>query len=333
VDSNKALGSHSTVAGGRGNQATGTAAIVAGGRNNFAGANFTTIAGGFSNDCSEQYATIAGGSGNTAFGAAASIGGGAQNSAEAASANIAGGSSNTASGTFSTVGGGTLNQATTNGSTVAGGKDNTASGTYAFVGGGQVNEASGNNAMIPGGTDNVAQGISSFAAGTRAKALHNGSFVWADLNASIDLESDTSNEFTVRSIRGARFFTNTTLTSGVVLAPGGGAWAPVSDSTVKTNIRPVNGAELLRKLDELAISRWSYETQDPSIEHIGPMAQDFHRLFGVGDNDKTITTIDPDGIALAAIKELSKRVDELSSENRDLKARLEAIQAHLDDSQ
>jgi hypothetical protein len=44
-----------------------------------------------------------------------------------------------------------------------------------------------------------------------------------------------------------------------------------------------------------------------SIEHIGPMAPDFYRLFGVGDNNTTITTIDPDGISLAAIKALIKK--------------------------
>ena len=35
--------------------------------------------------------------------------------------------------------------------------------------------------------------------------------------------------------------------------------------------------------------------------HIGPMAQDFHAAFNVGDNDVTISAVDPAGVALAAI--------------------------------
>ena len=40
------------------------------------------------------------------------------------------------------------------------------------------------------------------------------------------------------------------------------------------------------------------------------MAQDFHAAFGLGVSDKLIDTIDPDGVALAAIQGLHALVEE-----------------------
>ena len=119
------------------------------------------------------------------------------------------------------------------------------------------------------------------------------------------------------------------------MAVDGGAWAAISDRNVKDNIQPVDGAKLLEKIAQLEVSRWNYNTQDPSIQHIGPMAQDFYRLFGVGDKNTTITTIDPDGIALAAIQELhrctneldskTQRIEELELKMAELRAMVEAL--------
>ena len=79
---------------------------------------------------------------------------------------------------------------------------------------------------------------------------------------------------------------------------------------MKRNIRRVDGKDILSKLIQIPISRWSYKAQDPSIEHIGPMAQDFYSAFGLGEDDKRISTIDPDGVALAAIQGLYEIVKE-----------------------
>ena len=65
-------------------------------------------------------------------------------------------------------------------STIGGGINNTASLTFGTVGGGGVNTASGNYSTVPGGQNNEAAGDYSFAAGRRAKANHNGTYVWAD---------------------------------------------------------------------------------------------------------------------------------------------------------
>jgi len=40
------------------------------------------------------------------------------------------------------------------------------------------------------------------------------------------------------------------------------------------------------------------------------MAQDFRAAFGLGENDPTITTVDADGVALAAIQGLNAKLEE-----------------------
>ncbi len=45
------------------------------------------------------------------------------------------------------------------------------------------------------------------------------------------------------------------------------------------------------------------------------MAQDFYAAFGVGEDDRHITSIDEDGVALAAIKALRSNEIRLHSEN------------------
>jgi hypothetical protein len=91
----------------------------------------------------------------------------------------------------------------------------------------------------------------------------------------------------------------------------------------------VDGGEILEKISRLPVSRWSYKAQDESIEHIGPMAQDFYSLFGLGEDDKHISTIDPDGVALAAIQELYTLVQEQKGEIDALKKQLSEIQSEL----
>jgi DNA-binding FadR family transcriptional regulator len=46
------------------------------------------------------------------------------------------------------------------------------------------------------------------------------------------------------------------------------------------------------------------------------MAQDFRAAFGLGDNERTIATVDADGVALAAIQGLNTKV-ELALRERD----------------
>lgn len=84
---------------------------------------------------------------------------------------------------------------------------------------------------------------------------------------------------------------------------------------------------------QIPISRWSYKAQDPRIEHIGPMSQDFYAAFGLGADDKHISTVDADGVALAAmqglyemLRERDAEIAEIKKQNSQLQERLSALE-------
>ena len=295
---NIALFFHATVGGGENNQATGEETTVGGGLKNIASDRFSTVGGGVANLASSLFATVSGGSGNTASFNFATVGGGTQNQATSEAAVISGGNGNLAQGAYSAILGGINNAANSQGATVGGGAGNIATGSYALVPGGFANQAAGNY---------------SFAAGRDAKvaADHPGTFLFADSN-SFQFPSIGPNEFAVRATGGVRFVTaidpSGNSLSGVRLSPGGGSWENLSDSRAKTGITPVDGRQVLDRLMSLPISTWSYRSQDASIRHIGPMAQDFYSAFQVGDDTHYISTIDEEGVALAAIQELYRQV-------------------------
>lgn len=184
-----------------------------------AGSVGTTLSGGgkggFINQVTDDYGTVSGGrtnqagdnAGTTDDAEAATVGGGVQNTASGRWSTVGGGLANTASGGHSTVGGGSVNVASGGSSTVGGGLKNTASGGNSTVGGGNLNTASGLYSTVPGGLLNVAAGnYGSFAAGRRAKANHDGAFVWGD-NSNFDIASTVAAEFTARATGGFRFIT------------------------------------------------------------------------------------------------------------------------------
>ena len=94
-----------------------------------------------------------------------------------------------------------------------------------------------------------------------------------------------------------------------------------SDQHMKTGFRSVDPEEILERVARLPISTWSYRA-DPKSQHIGPMAQDVYAAFGVGEDERHITTIDGVGISLAAIKGLYQQNQELKKENDAIKAEL-----------
>ena len=74
----------------------------------------------------------------------------------------------------------------------------------------------------------------------------------------------------------------------------------------------------------MPISTWNCKAHDESIRHIGPMAEDFHATFGVGEKETMITTIDADGVALAAIQGLHEIVQEKEASIAELEAQNDA---------
>jgi trimeric autotransporter adhesin len=88
----------------------------------------------------------------------------------------------------------------------------------------------------------------------------------------------------------------------------GGTWTNSSDRNLKEDIQHINNDELLKKISNLDVTQWKYKGTNEY--HIGPMAQDFYKAFGLGNDDKHISTIDPSGVALAAIKALNEKVEQ-----------------------
>ncbi len=343
---NTAGGLWATVSGGHGNTASGDSSAVGGGSYNTAGPASSatvgggvgntaknpgdTVGGGYHNDSIGFYATVGGGSGNTASGYYGTVGGGQSNDSIGYAATVSGGQGNDSIGYAATVGGGFDNLATGYAGVVPGGYRNSAGAQYSTVGGGYYNNASGSASIVPGGSNCTAQGNYSFAAGRRGKANHDGAFVWADSN-NFDFASTAANQFSARTTGGARFVSaidgSGNPTAGVELAAGGGSWSSLSDRSLKENFAPVDAEEVLARLAEVPIRTWNYKAQDPAIRHIGPVAQDFYAAFGLGEDDRRISTVDADGVALTAIQGLHKMLQDKDAQIACLEARVAKLEA------
>ncbi|MFB6299259.1 MAG: tail fiber domain-containing protein [Halobacteriales archaeon] len=326
VRSNTVTENFGTVGGGQDNTVSGLEGTVAGGRGNEAGGNGSTVGGGNSNE------TI--GSGST-------IGGGFDNETSGFDATIGGGVRNTASGNRATIAGGLQNEASNPWATVGGGQNNTASGGLATIGGGVNNVASGSWATITGGSNNVASGDYSFAAGRMAKTetgggtAHDGAIVFGDGSATA-VRSERNNHFVVQAGGGATIYSNSNGSTGVALSPGSGSWSSLSTRTAKTNVEPVEPRDVLAAVDDLEISTWEYDS-GADATHMGPMAEDFHAAFGLGEDERRIATVDANGVALAAIQGLSEkleakhdRVDELKREVERKDDRIDRLEDDVD---
>jgi hypothetical protein len=213
---------------------------------------------------------------------------------------------------------------------VGGGYGNVASGKYATVAGGQGSVASGEAATVPGGKQCRAAGYSSFAAGRKGEANHDGGFVWAD-STDDDVATSAANQFMVRASGGLYLYTNSTLTSGAFITPGGSAWSFISDRNRKTEFKAVDTKAVLEKLVAIPIQTWRYKSEWMGTRHMGPMAQDLHAAFGLGPDDTLISTVDGDGISMAAIQGLYRVVQEKDATIADLKKRVAEQEGELSD--
>jgi hypothetical protein len=344
---NEALNERTTVGGGWSNRATTYLATVSGGLYNDATGAVSTVAGGGYNKARGEHAVVCGGGGtaeadsNSAGGDYSFIGGGSGNRARGNYATISGGKDNETSGSYTTIGGGLENFAGINDATVGGGANNSATQSGSTVGGGNENKATGSNSTVPGGGSNTAAGDFSFASGFNSKANHDGAVV---MSANIEgvagdsVSSGTTEQMVLRADNGF-YLTNS---SGVAPAIAGrflntstgaylsnsGTWQSVSDENLKENFAPIDRAALLDKVAELEITRWNYKSEDANIQHVGPTAQEFYEMFGLGEDDKTISSLDPAGIALAAVQALYEKTKELeaaSKETDSLRERVEEL--------
>jgi hypothetical protein len=298
-----ALG-HLTTAGGPNSTATGKSTTASGTSSTAIGE--LTVASGVSSTAT-GYGTIASGHVSTAFG-----------------------HFTTASAEDSTAMG-LRTRASALGSTAMG-WESTASGTYSTAMGFR-STASGVSSTAAG-ILTVAAGLGSTVMGTYAEATSAavGSFVYGDrstVGSATMIRSTAPNEFVVRAAGGVGFYTSLSPVIGVELSQNGSGWLNVSDVNVKANFRDLAGDEVLAKIAAMPIREWNYVTQDPSIRHVGPTAQDFRAAFGLGESLRHINTIDADGIALAAVKALEARTTALSDENRVLRDQLAELQREI----
>jgi predicted ribosome quality control (RQC) complex YloA/Tae2 family protein len=129
---------------------------------------------------------------------------------------------------------------------------------------------------------------------------------------------------------------NTTNGNGAYLTVGG-TWTNASSIRFKENLEEISDEEMLERLRSLEITRWNYKGTEET--HIGPMAEQFSDLFGLGvkGDREHISTIDMSGVALRAIQalmnvnnrqetkiqQLEQRLDELEQRLRKLEKRLD----------
>ncbi len=339
------------------NRVTDSYGTVGGGYNNRAGndAGLTSDAG---------LATVAGGGANSATGPASTIGGGFRNVASGGNSTVGGGTLNCAGGDFSWAGG---RRAKVRPGADPGGADSCSGLTYPGGVGDQgtfvwadsqnanfvstdadqfmVRAANGfglNTApptigiiemtvqSSPNGSDASQMWIKQRAVGdgillnvANGTGSNNAGFFidhYDGTNQARRMELAANGSVLIRSnVTGAN--------TGVTMAANGGSFTSLSDRNLKMAIEAVDSLAILERVAELPISTWSYIAQGEGIRHIGPMAQDFMAAFAVGETDTGITTIDADGVALAAIQGLNRK---LEAENAELRRRLEAIEARLE---
>lgn len=325
--------SYGTVGGGQDNSATGEHATVAGGYANGAWDSLSTVGGGWDNFAMAEGSVVSGGADNEVASSAGRsvISGGSGNRANAGYSTIGGGSSNQTSATYTTVAGGVQNTATSSYAAVAGGFENDATGLEAFVGGGYNNVASGQGAVVPGGQSNTAGGDWSVAMGRRVKigTTADGSFAFAD-STNQDFDVTVANVWGARFTGGIYFYTNAAETAGVGIAGGGSTWGSVCAREAKENFAPVDGKQVLEKVAAMPIETWNYKAQEDSIRHMGPMAGDFKEAFSLGSFDDRITTVDADGVALAALQGVHKLLKEKDAAIARLEARLADMERRLE---
>jgi hypothetical protein len=253
------------------------------------------------------------------------------------------GADNSASGNYSALSGGQDNSTSGSKSVVGGGHDNTANGSQSTVSGGAYNTAGGAYSVVPGGRYNTAVGDYAYAAGKNSKANHAGAVVISanfSLSAADSVRSGGIDQMVLRA-EGGLYVTNAeglapyditkliNTSSGAYLSTGGD-WTNAPTKDMAKDPTPIDGRQILDKIAELAIARWTYSDEEHTVDHISPAAEDFHAIFEVGDPDGGISTVDPAGIALVAIQELYKKtqeIEELKAEVAELRRIVEEISA------
>jgi len=207
------------------------------------------------------------------------------------------------------------------------GVNTTASG-YSSIAMGELTNASDSNSTAMGYKTSADGGYSIAMGSNVGSGRHTGSFIYGDHSRSTGIVNSADNEFMAIADGGFVLVTSASGATGAVLAHGSGSWAVLSDRNAKTAVQPVDPRDVLKKVTSLPLNTWQYKAQDAKYRHMGPMAQDFYAAFQLGESDKSIDTVDADGVALAAIQGLNallaekdaKTVEKLEEKDREIAA-------------
>ncbi len=342
--------------------------VIGGASNNTVtpGVNGATIGGGgqehsLPNSVTDDFGTVSGGERNTA-------GDNAGTTLDRMYATVSGGIGNTASGTLSTVPGGANNTAQGDYSLAAGQRaqalhqgsfvwsDSTTSFPNSF-------SSTAANQFLINATGGVGIGTNAPAARLHVRGASN------DLNVPIALVESTGNQVglsfrsgtdghaRIRSdINGNLVFATLTgmdkdihfragddvntdmlidgasgnvTISGALTVTSCTGCSPPSDRNLKANFSPANPRFILNRLASIPIQTWNYKNEPTAVRHIGPMAQDFSAAFGYGTNDKSLNTVDANGVTMAAIQGLYQQNQELKGVVTQLRARLTQLERRM----
>jgi len=145
---------------------------------------------------------------------------------------------------------------------------------------------------------------------------HQGTFHFADTFARDRANKpERDNQFMAHALGGVNVITGKTARgkdTGAFLRPGSSAWYYVSDRDAKTLLHEVNTSAIVAGLSNIPVHRWRYSGNHSGHLHLGPMAQDMHSAFSLGEHADRISASDADGVALAAIKGLYQKISHLN---------------------
>ena len=359
-DNKITAGRLNTIAGGTRNRASGDFGAIGGGYENTVSESGGVIAGGEQNQATARAAAVSGGISNRATGPTSTVTGGIFNSAFGDSATVLGGQFNVARGQ-SAIAAGVGADATHDHSFVWAGRP--AAGAVAFP----SSQAGEFAALAPGGVrfvtaidefGNYLQTVSidtegrlgfgnttrqmlnlysaSYGIGVQPDTMYfrsNSHYAWYAGGSHSDTALSSGLPFNGGVLMTLTNGTPSGLPSVTGLARAQ-SFVSTSDREAKEAFQPVDERGVLEALVAMPVNTWSYRTEGEEIRHIGPTAQDFRAAFGVGYDERTIATVDADGVALAAIKGLAqvvaekdRRIAELEAKARELEATAARVEA------
>jgi hypothetical protein len=178
----------------------------------------------------------------------------------------------------------------------------------------------------------------SVAIGYRASNnTHTGTMAMGDESTTDSVRNQNDNEFRARYQGGFRFRTSTASNSapgvggntGCDLPTGSGTFSCSSSRTIKSNFAAVDAEDMLARVAATPVSYWSYTLEGAQVRHLGPVAEDFHSAFGLGDSDHAIGMGDIDGVTFTAVQALERRTTEQAERIRTLEGRIARLEALL----